>query len=192
MAISQINTNSIATGAVGTTDIANGAVGSTQLASTLDLTGKTVTLPAGTGGKLLKVTQSAALDPNWTTTSTTASDITGLSLSITPTSASSQLIISLSTSAYLQQGYGALKIQLVVPSVGVINGPNPVYRMDMQSNRSQYIYSRQWFTISYFLNSWGTDARTIYFQGREGDGSGYAVGITDALNTRIYCMEIAA
>ena len=97
MAISQINTNSIASGAVSAADLASGSVGATQLASTLDLTGKTVTLPAGVGGKVLQVVQNTyAVE----TTSTSISYVsTGLSGSITPSSSSSKILIIAYTGA---------------------------------------------------------------------------------------------
>jgi hypothetical protein len=69
----------------------NGSVTADDLASTLDLTGKTVTLPAGTGGKVLQVV-SAASTANLTTTSTSYV-VTGLTLSITPSSSSSKVLL---------------------------------------------------------------------------------------------------
>ena len=55
-----------------------------DLASTLDLSGKTVTLPSGTGGKILQVVSATKTDTQ-TTTSATPVAVTGLSASITPT-----------------------------------------------------------------------------------------------------------
>jgi hypothetical protein len=49
--------SALTTGTLPIARIADGAVTSGKLASTLDLTGKTVTLPSGTGGKVVAVTQ---------------------------------------------------------------------------------------------------------------------------------------
>jgi len=49
---SSINSDKIASGAVATADLADGAVGTTQLASTVDLSGKTVTYRAITTGDI--------------------------------------------------------------------------------------------------------------------------------------------
>jgi hypothetical protein len=63
-----------------------------DLAATLDLSGKTVTLPSGVGGKLLQVRQTFKSD-TFTTTSSTFTDLTGLSVSITPASTSNNILI---------------------------------------------------------------------------------------------------
>lgn len=79
-------------GTITGSDLASATVTADKLASTLDLTGKTVTLPAGTGGKVLQVVQTTLASGAWSTTST--SDVaTGLSASITPTSSTSKILI---------------------------------------------------------------------------------------------------
>lgn len=82
-------------GAIVEAKIANGAVTAAKLASTLDLTGKTVTLPAGVGGKVLQVvTNSPASAALYTQSVTSFSEIsTDYRTSITPISSSSRLII---------------------------------------------------------------------------------------------------
>jgi len=50
-----LNIGTPSDGTVSTAKIASGAVTDAKLASTLDLSGKTVTLPSGTGGKVLNV-----------------------------------------------------------------------------------------------------------------------------------------
>jgi hypothetical protein len=69
-----------------------GLIGVEDLESSLDLTGKTVTLPAGVGGKVLQVV-SATKTNTFSTTGTAFVDVSGLSVSITPTSASSKILI---------------------------------------------------------------------------------------------------
>ena len=72
--------------------ISNGAVTATDLASTLDLTGKTVTLPAGVGGKVLQVVQGSLASGTWSTTSGSFVD-TGLVANITPSSTSNKVLV---------------------------------------------------------------------------------------------------
>ena len=70
----------------------DGCVTAGDLASTLDLTGKTVTLPSGTGGKVLQVVSTTKTDV-FSTTSSTYVPVTGLSVSITPSSTSSKIFL---------------------------------------------------------------------------------------------------
>jgi len=82
----------ITDGSVVAADIGAGEVGSTQLASTLDLTGKTVTLPSGTGGKILQVVSTTKTD-TFSTTSGSFTNVTGLAATITPSSTSSKILV---------------------------------------------------------------------------------------------------
>ena len=69
----------------------NGSVTSDTLASTLDLSGNTITLPSGTAGKVLQVTQGTT-----NTGITSATNVyvdTGLSASITPSSTSNKILV---------------------------------------------------------------------------------------------------
>ena len=73
--------------------ITDGTILGTDINSTFNLTGKTVTLPAGTGGKVLQVI--TATDSTVRST-TSASYVTGsntLSISITPSSTSNKIFL---------------------------------------------------------------------------------------------------
>ena len=70
----------------------DGSVTADDIASTLDLSGKTVTLPAGTGGKVLQVVDSGAQTTSSMSQSTTFIDA-NCTATITPTSASSKIIV---------------------------------------------------------------------------------------------------
>jgi hypothetical protein len=72
----------------------DGVVTTDDLASTLDLSGKTVTLPSGTGGKVLQVV-SAVYDTAVTVNSGSPTS-TGLSASITPSSTSNKVLVLIS------------------------------------------------------------------------------------------------
>jgi hypothetical protein len=69
----------------------DGSVTADDIASTLDLSGKTVTLPAGTGGKVLQVVN-GTYSTGVASSSSTFAD-TGLTATITPTSATSKILV---------------------------------------------------------------------------------------------------
>jgi hypothetical protein len=93
-------------GIITTAKIANGAVIGADINSTFDLTGKTVTLPTGTGGKVLQVI--TAIDTT-TRSTTSTSFVTGsnsLSISITPSSSSNKIFLVSSFAFYSSnEGY---------------------------------------------------------------------------------------
>ena len=70
----------------------DGTVTEDDLAATLDLSGKTITLPSGVGGKILQV-QTVNKDDQFSTTSTSYVDVTNLSVSITPSSSSNKILV---------------------------------------------------------------------------------------------------
>jgi len=76
---------------IATADIDDGAVTAGKLNSTLDLSGKTVTLPSGVGGKVLQVV--TAYDASATSTSGTYADVFSPKPSITLASTSSTVLI---------------------------------------------------------------------------------------------------
>jgi hypothetical protein len=73
--------------------IADGAIVGDDINSTFNLTGKTVTLPSGVGGKVLQVVSTTKTDVFGLLGTTTFTDITGLSVSITPSSASNKILV---------------------------------------------------------------------------------------------------
>lgn len=94
-----ITTAMLKDNAVTSDKIVDGTIAAGDLADTLDLSGKTVTLPAGTGGKVLQVLSATKTDTQSFASSATFSDISGLSITITPTNASSKFLIMWSVSA---------------------------------------------------------------------------------------------
>ena len=75
--------------------ITDGTILGTDVNSTFDLTGKTVTLPTGTGGKVLQVVHTT-YQSQAVTTSGTPADISGFSASITPSSSSNKVLVFVS------------------------------------------------------------------------------------------------
>ena len=80
-------------GTTGVSLVQDGVVTAADLNSTLDLTGKTVTLPSGVGGKVLQVKSTNKTNTFVSSGSTGAYDITGLSVDITPSSTSSKILV---------------------------------------------------------------------------------------------------
>ena len=78
-----------------TSDLADGIVTVSKLATTLDLSSNTITLPNGVGGKVLQVLSTTKTD-TFSSTSSSAVDVTGLSVNITPSSTSSKIFINVS------------------------------------------------------------------------------------------------
>jgi hypothetical protein len=73
----------------------DGSVTAADIETSLDLTGKTVTLPSGTGGKVLQVVQASKTNTTSTLNQDTFTDL-GLSASITPTSTSNKVLVLVS------------------------------------------------------------------------------------------------
>lgn len=81
----------------------DGSIAAGDLASTLDLTGKTVTLPSGTGGKILQVV-SATYSTGVTRTNDSSRFDSGLTASITPSSTSNKVLVIVTQSLYTLNG----------------------------------------------------------------------------------------
>ena len=73
--------------------ITDGTILGTDVNSTFDLTGKTVTLPAGTGGKVLQVVTATDTTERGTTSTSFVTGSNTLSVSITPSSTSNKILV---------------------------------------------------------------------------------------------------
>jgi hypothetical protein len=71
----------------------DGSVTAADIETSLDLTGKTVTLPSGTGGKILQVVTTAYTGQFSTSAANIYQQVTGLNCSITTSSASSKVFV---------------------------------------------------------------------------------------------------
>jgi hypothetical protein len=107
-----------ATGADTPARLAVGANGQVLMADSTTSTG--LKWAAG-GGKILQVVSTAKTD-TFTTTSTSLVDITGLSVTITPTSATSTILVMCSVQYSLEHGNGQQYLQLVRGSTAIAQG----------------------------------------------------------------------
>lgn len=145
--------------------ITDGAIVGADINSTFDLTGKTVTLPAGTGGKVLQIiTATDSTDRTTTSTSFVTASNT-LSVTITPSSSSNKIFIIASSSLTNDNGYqtyatiyrgatdlGAASSKglsvLQVDGVITINAPLCITYLDSPSTTSATTYQVYVRTIS--------------------------------------------
>ena len=101
-----VETTDLADGAVTTVKISDGNITAAKMHSTLDLSGKTVTLPAGVGGKVLQVVQ--AINTTLVQPSTATAGYwfsSGTQATITPSSTSSKILVLVQQS-YFQENTG--------------------------------------------------------------------------------------
>jgi hypothetical protein len=171
----------ITDGIITSAKIANGAIVGADINSTFDLTGKTVTLPAGTGGKVLQVVQTYKTD-TFNTTSSTLVDITGLSATITPSSTSSKILVMTNIGgASRASGAGNWKL---------VRGSTQIGNPDSASNRSRNAFSGgMWITsdhgamramVGTYLDSPATTSATTYkIQAANGTGGAINVNRTN-------------
>ena len=82
-------------GTTGVSLVQDGVVTAADLSSTLDLSGKTVTLPAGVGGKVLQVQYLQSSNVSEISTTSNTLTASGLQLSITPTATNNKIVVRL-------------------------------------------------------------------------------------------------
>ena len=134
----------------------DGSVTADDIASTLDLSGKTVTLPSGTGGKVLQVVQSN-FTGNSSTTSTSVQTL--FSASITPSSASNKVLAMVTTLGYCNGHNNALAVRLYrgtisdtqIANTYVEDGGNSyeTYNFALNKLDSPSTTSAQTYTVGY-------------------------------------------
>jgi hypothetical protein len=112
---------------IASADIGDGQITAGKLNSTLDLSGKSITLPAGTGGKVLQiVTVNSTNQQSFSSTSFGATD---LSVAITPSSTSSK-ILAIGTTSLRNNTNGFTAITLYRDSTNLGPGNGMAYSKD--------------------------------------------------------------
>jgi len=118
-------------------------------------------LPAGVGGKVLQVVSTTKTDTTSVSSSASYSDITGMSVSITPSATSSKIFIVVSCYPTTNSGYN-LHLKLVRNSTDICIGDTAGSRSRVSSSvRPPDIYSRMERSIT-FLDSPSTTSSTTY------------------------------
>ncbi len=176
----------------------DGSVTAADIETSLDLTGKTVTLPSGTGGKVLQVQSTSKLDA-FTGSSTSFADITGMTVSITPTAADSNILIDANFLVSNTAGGRSMYFNLVrgstniaQPSTGNANDAtlqcNTItYSYDVRVAKIQFLDDPTYTlgdTITYKIQ-YKTDSGTVAI-GRRGDRA------SELSISTITAMEVAA
>ena len=113
-----------------------------DLATTLDLSSNTVTLPSGTGGKILQV-QSTTKSDTFSAQLTSETDITGMSVNITPSSTSSKVLVMVTMSFAVQTSH-------VSTGIYIYRDSTKIYLGDVNNSNHRTSYSPTGdYTFSY-------------------------------------------
>ena len=172
--------------------ITDGTILGTDVNSTFDLTGKTVTLPAGTGGKVLQVVQGST-STNTVTTNTTTTDTT-LTANITPSSTSNKILVLVSQS-YLTKGsdsVGSGSIFLVRGSTTIGNtGEYPIWGVAYVSGSARTVEVGTNFNITYLDSPSSTSSLTYKTRQRLRDGTHFETQRDGNALSTITLIEIA-
>ena len=169
-------------GTTGVSLVQDGVVTAADLSSTLDLSGKTVTLPSGVGGKVLQVVNGTS--SSYVSTATTAFIDTGLSASITPSSASNKILVLINEGRCFTNGLTQIGLKLLRDSTELV-----IYRFTLDANGNTRIDSV--LSYSYLDSPSGTSSVTYKTQFNNEQGTSVAgVQVGNSIAS-ITLMEIA-
>ena len=150
-------------------------------------------LPSGIGGKVLQVVSTTKTD-TFTTSSASMTDVTGLSVSITPSSASSKILIVLSLTIAGQDGISGAGYQLVRDSTAICIGDAAGSRIRISGGIGYIGNTNSYTTISgSFLDSPATTSATTY-KVQVGKGMNVFINRTEANSdgTEVYQARTAS
>ena len=177
--------------------ITDGAIVGADINSTFDLTGKTVTLPAGTGGKVLQVVQkvigdnvgqsSTSTQSTWLDNQDSGSNV--LSQSITPSSTSNKILILASGFTHYETGSTG---NAGLTNARILNGSSSIFTdtagwevgYDYTGTTSRY---GSFWNIVYLHSPNSTSSQTYKVQYKFEGAQTYYYGQNDTLTL----MEIA-
>jgi len=157
---------------IATGGLPDGSIAAGDLASSLDLTGKTVTLPSGTGGKILQVKTTIYDTVTSEALTLNSHNEMPFNVTITPASTSSQILISVQLFGEGSDGNVGNGMVTVNRKIGATNnylGPSvdPSNRnrglgMSRASNPGDYASSPDIFTFNNYLDSPDTTSEITY------------------------------
>jgi hypothetical protein len=127
-------------------------------------------------GKVLQYKYYYTVDLDDTTTSSSWQNLGLLSVAITPKSTTSKLIIKMSGTAFAQQGWSGVDVRVYDVTNSTAYQHSQVFRLDMQSDRNQYMYARAAITDSLVIASGSLVARTYRMEFRSASGGGQSAG----------------
>jgi hypothetical protein len=180
----------IITGETGVNQITSGTIVGADVSSSLDLTGKTVTLPSGAitsanlpAGSVLQVVN-ATYSTYTSTTGTTYVD-TGLSASITPSSSSNKILVIVHQAECGNTNSNiGIRLQVLRNSTSIIIPATPgLYGM---------VYANATISTAYLDSPATTSSVTYKTQFRLNDPTGTAYVQGDSATSTITLMEIKA
>jgi hypothetical protein len=188
--------SALTTGTLPIARIADGDITAAKLGSTLDLSGKTVTLPSGVGGKVLQVVYGNTKTE--VTVSTTSFTDIGLSASITPLFSSSKVLVicSVQVRVFISTIDNGASLRLLRNGSSILAATN-TYQIGYNNRSAFNINSEESYQVPLmFLDSpASTSALTYKIQGQQRySGSGNRVDFQDddSYTSNIVLMEIAA
>jgi len=169
----------------------DGCVTADDLATTLDLSGNTITLPSGTGGKVLQVVSTA--NNTGASTSSTSWQSTGVTATITPSSTSSKILaIACVQAAFADGGNGTTgKITLFRGTTSDTNLGHSAAGLQMIGN--WYINTAYYMSMGFnYLDSPSTASAQTYTIGYRSESSSSTMYVQpSAAYTILTLMEIA-
>ena len=181
-------------GTTGVSLVQDGVVTAADLASTLDLSSKTVTLPAGVGGKVLQVARAAVQTQVNTTSSTDIEASTSYRVTVTPQSASSKFLVIIAFHIVVN---GGVNVAVVKPKRSTDGGSNFVNLTDLTTGvnlenfRNPSGSGEFTQTADLFLDEPNTTNAVTYSIFLKSDGSN-VLRLNDGGNgSRLIVMEIA-
>lgn len=168
-------------GIITSAKIANGAIVGDDINSTFNLTGKTVTLPAGTGGKVLQVVSATDSTRRDTTSSSFVTASNTLSVTLTPSSTSNKIFLI----SHFTQLASANNFYTFYR--GATNIGHSSYGLGHSSNSSHWMVQ----TISYLDSPSSTSSLTYQVYFRSTSGTAYIVTDQSGGIASITAFEIA-
>tara|TARA_R110002096_G_scaffold254557_1_gene447799 strand:- start:136 stop:630 length:495 start_codon:yes stop_codon:yes gene_type:complete len=148
-------------------------------------------LPAGVGGKVLQI-QSLLGGNDFSTTSGSFTDVTGMVLTITPASTSSKILLLCNTNLYqnTNQAYVAMRWERAISGGATTNIGHGTYGLSFARSAQAHDF---WGGVGMtYLDSPNTTAEITYQVQASTTGSGtLGIGINSANQNNIMALEIA-